>query len=486
MASTSSSFITALGLVGDARDKGSLAPSALADLAAGRRSFDWLHLGLSDTPVGQVLDALTAHPQWRSPRTGHLGNWEDIARGRSGMIDYNKAICAERDLGYPLIYSFTQTETEDLTGGDWIYLPGSIVENGERQALDLYSWDGTQYAPRSRETAWLCPFMMTKVDGELVSLTELHLTRMRKLPGFDFQLTAQALLDHEDRLRDILVKLIEDARTRPNPERALVNVLGRVVGIDGSSERGAVSFDGQGYRVKDDFYGTTDALVEVALLPLIAAAQPQRFFADVGTHPLFFPLLSNNLITVLRALLDTHFPGGVAGRAGLGDPCNVHPEWGAVGMAGYPPRQRGHFAEKTKAKEARQLAERIAQHCPDLEPSLFVLLPASIFTICPSDAHPGDEAVVGRLLRSVLEGTNPKEPEPARLAEQVEALARQWWPRARTELSGYYLNRFGTRRSVLNDGELPEFSSTVEPDGFRELSMRQACMVVGALTEAVE
>lgn len=88
--------------------------------------FAPVHLGTRDVRVGTLLDAVHAEPGLLPPRSGHLGNWEDIALGRSGPMDFNTAVCGGGH-GFPLIYGFTQTEAEE-TGGDDVYLPGSLVE----------------------------------------------------------------------------------------------------------------------------------------------------------------------------------------------------------------------------------------------------------------------------------------------------------------------------------------------------------------------
>src|SRR5688572_21896525 len=79
-------------------------------LAARRCSYDSIHFGLHHVPIGSLITLIQDEPFLRPPRTAHIGNWEDIAKGRAGAMDFNKVIC-KWNLGYPLIYPFTKTET---------------------------------------------------------------------------------------------------------------------------------------------------------------------------------------------------------------------------------------------------------------------------------------------------------------------------------------------------------------------------------------
>ena len=58
-----------------------------------------------------------------------------------------------------------------------------------------------------------------------------------------------------------------------------------------------------------------------------------------------------------------------------------------------------------------------------------------------------------------------------------------WHGTAGSELSAYFRERFGPRRGGLMPGERPDASEPVEPSGFRDLSLRHASMIIGALFE---
>ncbi|MEU6942581.1 DUF6025 family protein, partial [Streptomyces rubiginosohelvolus] len=141
-----------------------LRTAAEADaLASGTKTFVPVHVGTHDLPVGTLLDALAKDPSLLPPRTGHLGNWEDIAAGRAGPMDFNTAVCGDGH-GYPLIYGFTRTEA-DTAGGDEAYQPGCLIDQGKRHVLPLHTWDGSRFVRRDRSAPLFCPLVQAEVDG---------------------------------------------------------------------------------------------------------------------------------------------------------------------------------------------------------------------------------------------------------------------------------------------------------------------------------
>ncbi|MFT3770638.1 MAG: DUF6025 family protein [Minicystis sp.] len=445
-------------------------------LASRRTAFDSVHMGMEDLPIGALLDVIRSGAAPEAPRTGHIGNWEDIALGRAGAMDFNKAICA-RGLGYPLVYCFTQTEAEESALGDWVYLPGSLAERGRRIALPLFTWDGVSFARRERTRALFCPLVQAEVDGALSPLVELHWRRMQRIPRFQFKLEAAVIAEHADEVRAMLALLLEEASASENPRSMFQDLISHAAARDGAVARCEIRREGAGYWVDDFHYPSTEALVEAVLIPFRAVTDPRRFFAEIASLPPFFPVLSNVVSRIFVALF-------TADGAGASRGLNLHLHWGARDMAGFPPRQKGYFISRSKTRSLRILCEALVKHFPDFDPLCFVLLPAAIFMLCPTSAHPGDAALLSELFRQIREEVPAFDARRPLIAlERAEEVTRSFRARREGALSPYFLNRFRARIGVLHAGDLPAESEPVEPEGFRELTLRQACMILGALVD---
>jgi hypothetical protein len=469
------------------------APRTSPDLAAALgiapepgRSFDWIHLGQSELAIGALMHAIRNEPGLCPPRSGHLGNWEDIALGRAGALDFNQAICGS-GLGYPLIYAFNQTEDEARTAGDWIYLPGSLARRGERFVLPLSTWDGAGWVRRDREHPLFVPFVRTEVDGEVLALTELHWRRMQAIArrgALQFRLEAAILHAHRARVAPMLAALLEAASRRDNPRRAFADLISHAAALDGRVARTSIRRDAAGYWLDDQCFASTEAVVEAMFLPFEAVAEPGAFFDRIarGDVPPRLPVMAGLLVGVLSAILATHYPCA----APVTRTCNLHCHWGARDMAGYPPRRKGYFAERTTTRSIRQICDTLVAECPGVDPVFFVLMPAAVFMLCPADAHPRDGDALAELFARVAAGTAAYAgTTDDRMMAEIDRIVRAWLVTAQPVLSPYFLNRYTARRGVLHDTEVPAASRAAEPDGFRRLSLRQACMIIGALTGAL-
>jgi hypothetical protein len=233
--------------------------------------------------------------------------------------------------------------------------------------------------------------------------------------------------------------------------------------------------------VGGDFYPDVDSLVEAALVPVRAASRPESFFAETGGLPWEVPLASNLLMEALTAILEVHYPMGGGGPE-TRTPCNVHLHWGAIGMAGYPPRRKGYFSGQVK--HLRKLCRVLVDELPEIDPIYFVLLPASPFMLLPSSAHPDDAESLEALLARVHAETGGLL-NSHRLGPTIDAAVREWLGGEGERLSSYFLHRFSARRSVYNEVDLPETGGPLEPRGFRALALRQAAMIIGSIKQAV-
>ncbi|MEU7583136.1 DUF6025 family protein [Streptomyces sp. NPDC041068] len=440
-------------------------------LASGQKPYMTLHFGTLDIPVGDVLDLIRNTEGLVPPRTGHLGNWEDIALCRSGPMDFNTAICTN-DYGYPLVYGFTRTEAES-EGGDDVYLPGSLVEGGGRTALPLYTWNGRDFTRRDRSRPLFCALTQTEVDGELVPLAELHWERMKSHPALRFKQWASVVSDHADLVTDMLCLLIEEAGARQNPRAAFAELISHAVLLDGSVGRCEIRRDGDAYLLDGHRYPSARALAEAALLTVGALSEPRRFFSRMRDVPPVLPVISIQLSSVLFGLLGTHLPGS----AGLPseDPFLTHLHWGARAMAGCPPRRGGYLARKSTVRSLRAITGPLVRDFEQVNPLCFGLLPAQIFMLCPPDTEQRDEDLIADLFTAVL----------AAAPDAAHDTARGWLSTHQDRLSPYLRGRFEEGRGVPTGTALRGPAAPVEPAGFRKLTFRQACAVVGAFEEAL-
>lgn len=454
----------------------------LDELARRERVFEWVHMGTSGLPAGELARILRDTPRLCPPRTGHLGNWEDIVLGRAGTLDYNQVVCCRWKLGYPLIYDLNQTEDAQLRQGDWVYLPGSRVQRGVRTELPLFTWDGLRLTERSREQPLFVPYVLTPVEGSLVPLSRVHRESLGRLPGLPFRTYSDLLVGREPLVRQILLELVEEARRRPDPELALELVFDRVVSLDGTVRREPISLAGGGFRAGRAFYEDAAALVDAALIPVRAAAEPEGFVAGTAGLPWDAPLLSGLLSEVFIPLLDAHYSAGEVDRETMKRPCNPHLHWGAISMAGYPPRRHGYFEDHVRS--LRKIYQVLLRNMSGLDPVYFVLLPTTPLMLLPASAHPTDAEVLEVLIHRVLRETEGLLASH-RLPAEIDRIVAGWLAGEGRHLSPYFRNRFSSRGSVYNEVDLPEESGPLEPEGFRALALRQACMIIGSLKEAL-
>src|SRR5689334_16941075 len=72
-------------------------------------AFRWAHMGHSDLSVRALLTTIREAAGLHPPRTGHVGNWNDIVAGRAGAMDFNQGACVHGS-AYALLYPFNKTE----------------------------------------------------------------------------------------------------------------------------------------------------------------------------------------------------------------------------------------------------------------------------------------------------------------------------------------------------------------------------------------
>ncbi|MBP2708454.1 hypothetical protein JOL79_32210 [Microbispora sp. RL4-1S] len=440
-----------------------------ARLDARESGMRWRHLGRSDVTMAELARALRAAPG-RPPRTGHVGDWDDIWRGRSGILDYNAVVCRELGIGYPLLYDFTQTETAGLDGGDTLFLPGSLMRGGQREELRLLRWNGDRFVPHDRAEPLFLPYVQVRRDGGDMPLLRLHRENDRGPVPADHHSALWAR--HRRRIGEILVALVR----RAPDDRALAQVFGRTVRRDGGVVRTPVVRERGGFRAGDLWYGSAEALVSAALAPVEAALARDGLGAVLREMPSSVPLASVDVVALSYALLGAHRPG--RGPAGDGRP-DVHIQWGALAMAGHPPGSKGYFARR--AGKVGWMYDAAAAELPWVSPVMFVIAPVAPYFLWTPEREGDDLVAVEDLLRRVGAAAASGPAHVAALAPAVRELVAKWltdWPP-----SGRLRTRFRWESRVAPD-PLPE-SGLAEPAGFGELTMAQACLVVSCLVPAV-
>lgn len=482
IAKEASQLLRELRLFESTTDPPKLNERLLEEFAQRKKSFDWVHMGTVNLPMQDLWNVFGTAPFISAPRTAHLGNWPEIALGRSGALDFNAAICAESRLGHPLIFDLTKSEDEAIQNGDTVYLPGSIIEREKRTVLKLFTWDGTTFKERPRDVCWFSPFALTLVNDEMVPLSRLHREKGSRFAEYEIRYYSFLIRQNEPRVREILRCLLEDAHHSPEPERALKLVFDRYVSADGAVSRTSIKPHGKGYLLESARFDSAEDLIDAAMLPVLAADDPDMFFSQLHDLPPVMPLMASTTNGMLQAVLYSHYPGAaIDSRTTF--PCNVHLHWGADEMAGYPPKKHGNFS--SSVKKSRRLYQALVQRFADVPPVLYVLLPASIFTLCPSSALPRDHELLDELFRKTLNAAAECGNEPAKTIASVDALVLKWWEENSRHLSPYFVSGFTKQRSVGSAEGAPEEGSPVKLPSFKRLTIRQASILVGAVHQAV-
>lgn len=476
-------LLESLDLIGEGQPGEKISRERIDQFAQRRCAFDWLHLGQTDLAIGRLLDVLSAHPHLLPPRSGHMGNWEAIATGHAGAMDFNRSASAQ-GRGYPLVYELNQTEDASMTHGDCVYLPGSLISDGQRVELPLHTWDGHGFVLRDRSRPLYTPFVRSHDQGPLEALTRIHARRMAGLTQFRFGFESEMLMRDDSTLRAILATLIEDAVAQSNARIAMQELFGRQASLDGIVTRQDMFRNDGVYSMNGTDYGSVEETVDTALLPLLAATAPERFDAMIAALPRQIPLLSASMIQMLLGMFSTHYPDSQIDRATMTQPFNPHFHWGARDMAGYPPVHNGYFARRLRVKNAARICGTVLDNFSQIDPLLFILMPVTIFMLCPTSVHEGDHALVADLIKRVRKQSAQAD-DRAQAMELVQAVVQAWLAEVEGRISPYFLARFERRSGVLYKAAPPPCNEPVEPAGFRDMSLSEACMTVGALMVAL-
>lgn len=448
-------------------------------------AFDWINLGETNLKIGKLLDFILQNEYLLPPRTGHLGNWERIIKGQASMMDFNNII-TKKKYGSPLIYPFTLTENEDLTGGDNVYLPGSVFINDKRIKLDIYTWNRLtkDFTKRERVHSYFTPFVQTKINGELVPLVDVHFKKLKDEYSIDFELESSLIFHNESKVRKIIHFLLQYVESNTS-NNILPYLFSHEVYLDGTMTRTKVQYDGENYILGDIIYKNSEELINACMMPFYAVENSVNFFAEIENHPNCFPLISNTLMGIISAQLNSHIASVNRNKFSNKD-INFHFHWGARDMGGYPPLKKGYFSSKSHRKGYKRVLEILVNSEKGISPTYFVIIPAVIFSLCPSSHYPKDIVMLKDLFKEIL-SINTLEPlSDEEMMKCINNKVDSWLVRNQKEISAYFLNKFNFKSGILHDNYITSDSSTIEePDNFRELTFKQACMIVGSLHELI-
>lgn len=431
-------------------------------LLQGKLATETIHLENSEILIGTLLDTIKTQCELLPPRRGHLRDWSPILNNASGKLDFNQPIC-QGNHGYALINTFTQTESESEGKGGIIYLPGSRVSKNKKIKIPLYFWDKNNFIPVTESTPRFCPFLQTLHKGKKMPLVSFHREQMRRLDEFNFGLESDLIYQNFESIKPLLIQLLKNAEQSSNPQRAFQNIISHFIAKDGSMQE---------FSLEVNPYCSLDDLAAAMILPFEASSNPNSFFETFSDLPQHIPLMSHLLSNLLIAQYIPQLSG---------ENYQVHFHWESQPLGEDPPFQMDYFMDRSSQKHRTELSAIVTKQCPEFKPTLFVSLPATIFLLCPPDIESGDSIYLSLLFDSIINHPG-KKPSREEIDLWVHSQTDQWYESYKDKLSPYFRSRFKTAGvSTVRHSKKP--SKSIEPTGFRRLSLRAASMIVGILME---
>lgn len=446
--------------------------------------LEWLHLGETDVRVKDLENELKMYNEILAPRSGHIGNWGDISQGRAGLVDYNKVICFEKQIGYPLLYLFNQTEDQLCNQGDSIYLPGSIVESGKPTPLPLFTYDGHSFVPRDRSVSYFTPFVMTNHQGKMQSLISYHFAQFKKISDFNYVSEAELAFSEVELLKKSLRILLSEALFNPRNQEFLPEIFSHVVTKDGQVSRAEIRMTDNKIFMNGFEFENLDELIEASQWPIKIAAQPSNLAEHIQLAPPAMPLRGAMFTNLWSGLRNYHIKPEFRQEICNQSPISVHLHWGAVGMAGYPPYKRGYFGNKDKIKAAKWMAKLIVNYIQEIKPCFFVLMPVAPYFLTSMCQYKDDSKILNELFLKVIDQTRDMTGDPSKMMDTLKPIVKDWMNGSGSQMSSYFKSKFSEKRSVASKLDLPsEKGFTIYTESFYELTFRQACILTGLLME---
>ena len=405
--------------------------------------FSWQNYSTHSATLQDVATALRQSGQ-RLPRTGHLGNWTDSANGVAGSLDYNRALCRELAIAYPLIFDLNQTECSRAVEGDTIYFPGSVVRGGNRRRLTLLSWDGLQFRPVPNGLPRFVPFLRVRDFGVEMPLADLHRQSIVASFGSIVRFQSRVIRAHLPAVRSHLHVIVTQLFQSDRRQRLWDTLADRAVDRSGLVRRQRCRATATGLEIGNRLIQRPLDMVDLLLLPLDVADDPDSWHSRMGALPDETPLLSNHAVHALLVLCVPQF------RQPLPRGRNIatHVQWGAIGLAGVPPPRKSYF--ENNRKRVRSLFDLLTTN-PATPAGFFGVLPSPPFLLLPHAACTTDCELVSELCTRFRDASlpplGPNTERPARISGLVE---RVIGPPDRPRLSPYFAARFRHFRSPLH------------------------------------
>jgi len=438
------------------------------------KQLEWTNLAVTDVAMGPVFAGLRESGLVDPPRTGHMGGvWSRIAEGAGGSLMLNQVIRQE-GIGHPLIFDQNEIPVDTL------YYPGSIFNGHRREELPLYTWQDGQFAPAARDQSVFTPFVMTEKDGSLVPLTAVHKKDMETRGGGGFQYISDLVVSRSADTRELFAHLLDRAQMEDDlteKNRLLAKIADRALSRSGHvADRPLTSSYGQ-LRVGDTSY-TTDEVINMLMLPFHVGAEPE-LLKRIGELPKEMPRISKEMLAVLIAVLNADFVPGAEPLT----PVNPHFHWGALQMAGAPPFVNGYFAGSASDIRSLMAVARVDAK-EKIPPCYYILMPAAVCTLWPSRGEPQDIEAMNALVASLHRETDGARGKPNVIADKTRQAVSDWNETYGASISPSLRSRFSRYDSSASTAT-PASPIMVKPEGFDDLTFRQASMAVGALTQTV-
>ncbi|WP_296583773.1 DUF6025 family protein [Xanthobacter sp.] len=432
-----------------------------AELKSNASSFSVVHLSDSKSSISAVLNVLQSLAS-SAPRTGHMGDWTAIAKGRAGALDFNFSVIVG-GYGFASIHALTMTESGDA--GDRVYCPASIVEGGRTVPLPLMSWRGGAFRPTDGQSLF-APLLLTTFKGVSTPLADLHRSRMASHPEIRFRYEVDQLLEREDDLREGLVCLLDHA-AEDTSHNLTDSLFKGVVNRQGEFSQEKPTWHGSCFRVDGKSLGSSGDLADAMITLFRVVQAPDRFFSRMEQVPEVLPVISNTALTV--------FTGQFTAINEPGDVGVAHLHWGARDMAGLPPYRKGYLSEKSMRRRIRRLSDILCQNCSWASRWTLFLLPAPMFMLAPLSDDTNDMGAMEHLVSTFATSQSPRH------FLETEKLVSNWFDKRRKTLSEYFVARFRSRSGLRDVASTSCQGFPTLPEFVTAPSMEEASYLTAAL-----
>lgn len=431
----------------------------------GDKSFIWIHGGVLDITVCDFFDLFPLN----SFRTGHLGSWEEIINGRACALDHNGTVC-KKFAATPVISDTLQTENEDMTTGDTVYLPGSIVSKNGIEKLTLYTKNDRKYCEVDRAKSYFVPFVKANYNGEFLPITDIHKNPKNNFDNTVFVSTMFA--EH----KNLIIKILRDifhGLKNEKVEFSISDVIDRVVYLDGRIERISAKIDNRRIIIGKLEYNNEIDLINDLFIPFIAAIEHDKVVSELGKNKTVFPFLSLSFTLILRYVISSL--NSTKGQI------NIYLEWGAFNSAGHSLFSSGYY--RKKAGLIGKIYNYISKKSIKIPPMFLVLLPSSTMNLLPCTVYGSDTHILDELFNNILNIDN-RELAPVVQQNNIVKEAIKWHGKWAKQMSLYFNNRFAKKRCISHGARYHEYSEPIMTETFKKLTIRQSLMLTGALYEA--